>query len=227
MEIRGCQFPDDVYFDVDNDIWLKPISPSLVLLGVTSILSFVAGKIKKVNLREGVLFTKPGQSIATVESGKYFTAIRSPIDARVVEMNQNVVDHPSLLNDSPYLDGWIAKMEHVDRDLSSLSETYTSLMKANQATLKLEERINELKVHCFSRVPDDELHAVGLECSTTLVNLNELLKTRPVGTIVHIVSDDPLSDIEMIRWADQTKNELIETKIEGKIYHFIVEKKHN
>jgi glycine cleavage system H protein len=227
MQVQGCEFPDDVYFDVDNDVWLKPVSDTQMILGATTILSFVAGKITKINFKNDLAFVRSGQSIATIESSRYFGAIRSPIDARLIELNRKLADNPSMLNGSPYLDGWVAKVEYVKDTHSVFSSDGNSLLKGVEALSKLENRIKELRVHCFKKLPDDELLAVGLECAATLANLNELLKTRPVGTIVHVVSDDPLSDIEMIRWADRTKNELIETKIEDNLFHFIVEKKHS
>jgi TusA-related sulfurtransferase len=41
---------------------------------------------------------------------------------------------------------------------------------------------------------------------------------------VHVVSDDPFAEIEMVRWSDRSGNELVEAKQEGNLYHFIVEK---
>src|SRR5579883_2241450 len=57
-----------------------------------------------------------------------------------------------------------------------------------------------------------------------LVNLNDLLSRARIGTVVHIVSDDPTSDLEILRWSDQTGNEFLESRKEGNIYHFLVRK---
>jgi glycine cleavage system H protein len=227
MQVRDCEFPDDVYLDVEKDVWLNPLSERQVIIGVTSILSFVAGRIKAINLKKNLAFVKPGQSLATLESAKYFGAIRSPIEAKLIEFNSALTDKPRMINDSPYGDGWLAKMEPAEGIKSYLSKNGKGLMQGKEAASKLEKRIKELKVHCFKKLPDDELVAVGVECSATLSNLNELLKTRPPGTVVHVLSDDPFADIEMIRWSDQTRNELIETRTEGNLHHFIVEKRHD
>jgi glycine cleavage system H protein len=225
MEVADCEFPDDVYLDVENDVWLKPISENRLLLGITSILSFTAGRIRTFNPRSDLTIVTTGQSLATVESGKYFGAVRSPIDARVLEFNPRLLENPRLINDSPYKDGWIAKLE-VPKEMSLLrSKSDNHLLPSNRARPSLEERIRELRVHCFKKLPDDELIAIGVECSATLSDLNELLKTSEAGTVVHVASDDPFADIEMIRWSDQTGNELIETKSEGKLFHFLIEKK--
>jgi glycine cleavage system H protein len=228
MQIHDCEFPDDVYFDVSSDVWLRPLSERRAIVGATSILSFLAGRLKSVNLKNNLTFVKAGQNLATVESAKYFGAIRTPIEGKVIELNQILAEKPSTINDAPYSEGWVAKIETAESLSAYLSKNDGNrLLSGIEAIPKLEDRINEMKVHCFKKLPDEELVAVGLECAVTLVNLSSLLSSKPAGTVVHVVSDDPLADIEMIRWADQTKNALIETKTEGNLYHFIVEKTHS
>ena len=84
--------------------------------------------------------------------------------------------------------------------------------------------MRELKVHCFSNFPDHEMFEIGTECSAVLVKLNELLGASARGTIVHVVSDDNTAEIEMTRWSDQTGNEVLESRRESNLYHFIVRK---
>jgi TusA-related sulfurtransferase len=45
-----------------------------------------------------------------------------------------------------------------------------------------------------------------------------------IGEIVHVVSDDPTADIEMVRWSDETGQEVLESREEGNLMHFIVKK---
>ena len=66
---------------------------------------------------------------------------------------------------------------------------------------------------------------IGVECAAVLVKLNELLANSGAGTVVHVVSDDKSSDIEMQRWSDQTGNQILESRNEGSFYHFMVRKK--
>ncbi len=62
---------------------------------------------------------------------------------------------------------------------------------------------------------------IGVECLEVLVQLDELLARAPVGTVVQIVSNDLITDVEMIRWSDQTWNELLETRLNDDFCHFI------
>lgn len=219
MEVLYCDFPEDVYFDVEKDVWLKPISNDVARVGITTVLSFLAGHIQKIKLKTENSRVESGQSLATIESGKYFGAIRSPVSGKVMRFNCRIESEPRLANDQPYGEGWIVELEGFDQhDLSGL-------LKGKSAAKKLEARINELKIRCFKKMPDEQLVSVGVECSATLANLSEMLEKAPVGRVVHVVSDDPLAEIEMVRWSDQTGNELLETRVEGKLAHFLVEKK--
>lgn len=79
-------------------------------------------------------------------------------------------------------------------------------------------------VRCFKAYPDYEMWEIGVECAAVLVRLSELIERCAIGEIVHVISDDPTADIEMIRWSDQTGQEVLDTRQEGKLTHFIVKK---
>jgi glycine cleavage system H protein len=220
MQIQFCEFPDDVYYDVQNDEWLRPIPlESAAVIGLTSVFSNLVGRVKQIRIKQDVSAVRRGQLIATIESLKFFGAIRSPVDGRVVDTNSEVERNPRLANEYPYSEGWIAKIK------LARENAYSDFPKGKDAIEKMNRRISELKIRCFKKVPDEELISVGSECATTLVNLGELLKGKPQGTVVHVLTDDPFADVEMARWAELTKNQLVETRAEGNLHHLIVEKR--
>ena len=51
-----------------------------------------------------------GQAAAVVESVKAASDIYSPVDGEVVEINEALSGNPSLVNTSPYDDGWLFKV---------------------------------------------------------------------------------------------------------------------
>src|SRR2546426_1046762 len=57
-----------------------------------------------------------------------------------------------------------------------------------------------------------------------LAKLRELLTRVEVGAVVHLVTDDPTSPIEMVRWSDQTGQPVIDERREGNLFHFLVRK---
>lgn len=88
----------------------------------------------------------------------------------------------------------------------------------------LSKKIVEFHVRCFKVFPDHEMVEVGVECGAVLARLSELMLSVAVGTVVHIVSDDPTAYVEMVAWSDRTGNELVEWRREEELYHFLVRK---
>lgn len=218
MRVLNCDFPDDLYYDVENDVWFKPESDSTGRVGVSTVLSFLAGKIQKVKLRSELKSVSVGQSLGTIESATYFGAVRSPVDGTLSKLNSSLREDPKELNSSRFDAGWIAEYESYDKD--SLSRLYLG----EKAKEKLEARIKELRVKCFKLIPDEQLYSIGTECSTTLANLDEMFAKMPGGGVVHLVTDDPTADIELVRWKMRTGNELVEARKEDNLRHFIIRK---
>ncbi len=157
--------------------------------------------------------------MATIESVKYFGAVRTPLSGKLVEFNVSLENHPKLANDYPYREGWFVTMSP-----SKLGEELKALNNLQGAEEKIREQIRELRVRCFKAYPDHELWEIGVECAAVLVKLNELVDRIALNEVVHVVSDDPTADIEMERWADQTGNQLLESRTEGRLTHFTVKK---
>lgn len=218
MRVLNCDFPDDLYYDVENDVWFRANSESNSRMGISTVLSFLAGKILKVKLKSDLKTVSVGQSLGTIESATYFGAIRSPVAGTLSSLNPRLQEAPKTLNESRFDLGWVAEYESYDK--SSLSRLYYG----QKAKEKLEARIKEVKVKCFKMVPDDQFYSIGTECATTLASVNEMFANRPAGTVLHLVTDDQTADIELVRWTMRTKNELVEARKEDNLYHFIVRK---
>lgn len=55
-----------------------------------------------------------GDSLATIESVKAAAEVVFPVSGKVIEVNQDVVDSPETLNNSPYEEGWLVKVQVAD-----------------------------------------------------------------------------------------------------------------
>jgi glycine cleavage system H protein len=219
MNVDHCDFPDELYYDAENDVWMRQgdgPDKKMVRMGISSTLTFLAGKITLIKFRD-VTTVMRGQSLAIVESIKYYGAVRSPVSGRISRFNENLMQEPASLWKAPY-DSWIVEFGSIDGDLPD------SLLKGEQARAALLSRIKELRIRCFKLLPDEEMYSIGTECTTTLANLDELLVDKPPGYAVHLVTDDPTADIELVRWSMQTGNELVETRKEDNLFHFILKK---
>ena len=206
-------------YDLECNTWITSEDVGAVTIGVTSLLSAIAGKFTISRIRPEGTRIERGNSLGTLESLKFVGPIPSPISGVIAAANSDVVRRPKLLNDAPYTEGWIVKLKP-----RNFKEERALLSRAADVAEALEKKIAKFHARCFKAFPDHEMYEIGTECSAVLVHLNELLATVPVGDIVHLVTDDPTSYVEMVRWTDQTGHELVDWRQEGTLFHFIVRK---
>ena len=208
-------------YDPENNTWVTGEVSGIVTVGMTSLLSAIAGKLTAARVKPAGTRVGRGQSLGTLEGVKFVGPIPSPMSGTIVAVNDALIKRPKLLNDSPYIEGWIVKL----KPASFLVEKIL-LSKSIDAGETFKKRITETHARCFKAFPDHEMVEIGTECSAVLVHLNDLLKTVSVGDIVHLVTDDPTSYVEMVRWTDQTHHELVDWRKEANLFHFIVRKTH-
>jgi glycine cleavage system H lipoate-binding protein/TusA-related sulfurtransferase len=218
LKIDFCKFPDNLLYDVESGLWAES-RPEAVRIGITSLISWTAGAFYNVTFKSEGTSLRRGQVGGSTEGPKHFDVVRVPVSGVIVTTNTKLLEAPSLLNKDPYGAGWFMELRPTDeRELSLLQ----SLPEAEE---EIAGRIRELHVHCFEEFPDYEMFEIGTECSAVLVKLNELLSQNSSGTVIHLVSDDNTAPVEMHRWSDQTGNKVLETKVEGNLYHFIAKKR--
>lgn len=218
MQIEHCEFPEDALYDLENNVWVR-LQSNRAMLGITSIHAALAGKLNKITFKPLGSALRKRQSVATIESARYFGVVRTPLTGTIIEANDLLNTQPKLANDSPYENGWFVKIE------SSLApEEVKALQDLAAAQETIKSQITQLRVKCFKAFPDYEMWEIGVECAAVLVRLNELIERCSLGEVIHVVSDDPTADIEMERWSDQTGQSLLESRTEGKLTHFIVKK---
>lgn len=220
VEIGGCPVPEDRLYDLENDVWYLPEpTGELARIGLIGPLAWFAGPFRTVAFRPVTGTVGRGRSVATVESTRYTGAVRLPVEAVIVDRNQAIVERPRLLNDAPYDEGWVVRIQAPPaKGLPSGLETVAAI------AARLEERIRRQRIRCWPQTPDLELYEIGVECSAILTMLNEELRGRPAGEAVLLVTDDPTSPIEMVRWSDQTGHTLLAHRGEGTLHQFLVRK---
>ena len=113
-EVNNCVLPDDLYFWVENNVWIKVLDDGTVRVGMTDIAQTLAGSIIHCRPQKAGKEVKKGRSVATVESGKWVGPVKSPVTGMLVEANDQVEATPALLNRSPYKEGWICRIKPAD-----------------------------------------------------------------------------------------------------------------
>jgi glycine cleavage system H lipoate-binding protein/TusA-related sulfurtransferase len=219
MKIDYCVFPEGLLYDVENFVWVNVNLDKVVTIGITPILASIAGKLSAIKLKERGSQIEKGKSIATIESNKYFGIVRTPIRGKIIDVNESIVNRPKLANDLPYTKGWFAKIES-----SNIDEDLSGLQIIEKCYEKIASSIKQLRIRCFVAYPDHEMYEIGVECAATLTKLDELLSKIELGEIIHLVSDDQTADLEMIRWSEERGQSILESRLEGNLFHFIIKR---
>ena len=120
VKIEGNNFPDDLYFHRDH-MWVK-VEGGNARLGYNDWAQSVAGKLVNLSTRKAGRSVKAGKTLGTVESGKWVGPLKAPVTGEILELNEEVLKNPSLINEDPYGNGWVAviKAENLDAEVGEL-----------------------------------------------------------------------------------------------------------
>lgn len=111
--VRGCELPDDLLYDVDNHTWFSEVGDGTVKVGMTTIATALAGELVAFTPKKVGRKVKAGKSCATVESGKWVGPAKSMAAGEVIEVNTALEENPSMANDDPYAN-WMVKLAPED-----------------------------------------------------------------------------------------------------------------
>ena len=84
----------------------------MVVIGLTDFAQSELGDLVFVNLPEVDDTVTAGEALGDVESVKAVSDIFSPVSGTVCEINEELLDHPELINEAPY-DAWLIKVKDV------------------------------------------------------------------------------------------------------------------
>ena len=80
-------------------------------IGLTDYAVEQLGDIVFLELPEVDTEYKKGETFATIESVKAASEIYMPISGKIIEINEEAVDSPEILNENSYEKGWLVKIE--------------------------------------------------------------------------------------------------------------------
>ena len=112
--VRGCEIPEDRYYHVEHNVWLREEDVGIYSIGMTSYACSLSGEIVAITPKKAGKVVKKDRSCATVESGKWVGPVKVPVSGEIIKVNQRVIDDPSIINKDPYGQGWIALIKPED-----------------------------------------------------------------------------------------------------------------
>ncbi|MEJ2374629.1 MAG: glycine cleavage system protein H [Pseudolabrys sp.] len=112
--VRGCNLPDELLYDVENNIWYRDNNDGTVTLGMTAVAAAMAGQLVAFTPKKAGRKVDSGKSCATIESGKWVGPAKLAFNAEVVEVNDALTASPKTANADPYGEGWMLKVKPAD-----------------------------------------------------------------------------------------------------------------
>lgn len=104
--------PAGLHYTKDHE-WAK-VEGEVATVGITDHAQEELTEFVYVQLPKKGDQVKKGDVLAIVESVKNTADVYAPVSGEVVEVNSPVDDDPSLINKSPYVNGWLAKIKLKD-----------------------------------------------------------------------------------------------------------------
>jgi glycine cleavage system H protein len=101
--------PDDLLYTEEHE-WIQ-IEEDSATIGITDYAQQELGDVVYVELPEQGASLEVGQTFGSVESVKAVSEIYAPLSGTVSEINEKLEDAPETVNEDPYGDGWMIRLE--------------------------------------------------------------------------------------------------------------------
>ena len=106
--------PNDLLYTSDHE-WVS-VEGNVATIGITDFAQNELGDIVFVEFPELNSTLEKGQSIGSIEAVKTVADLYMPISGIVIAVNENLDKNPEVVNDTPYGDGWMVKIEIANQD---------------------------------------------------------------------------------------------------------------
>ena len=114
------ELPGDLRFTAEHE-WLRQEEDGSVTIGITDHAQAALGDLVYVELPEVDQELESGNEMAVVESVKAASDVYAPISGLVLEVNELLSDDPEKINEDPYGEGWIVRVQPGDDSVDTMS----------------------------------------------------------------------------------------------------------
>ncbi|MDX1618160.1 MAG: glycine cleavage system protein GcvH, partial [Balneolaceae bacterium] len=106
-------FPEELKYTREHE-WIRDNGDETATVGITDFAQSELGDIVFVELEEEGTEFEQDATFGTVEAVKTVSELYAPVDGKIVEVNEQLEEQPELVNDDPYGDGWMIRIELSD-----------------------------------------------------------------------------------------------------------------
>ncbi|MFD8237062.1 glycine cleavage system protein GcvH [Streptomyces sp. NPDC059696] len=118
--------PNELRYSKEHE-WLSAAEDGVSTVGITEHAANALGDVVFVQLPEVGDSVSAGETCGELESTKSVSDLYSPVSGEITEVNEDVVNDPSLVNSAPFEGGWLFKVRVTDEPVDLLSaDEYTA-----------------------------------------------------------------------------------------------------
>jgi glycine cleavage system H protein len=126
------EYPTELRYTKDHE-WVR-VEGSRARVGITDYAQDALGDVVYVDLPEIGAEVTADKAFGEVESTKSVSDVFSPVSGTIVERNPLIDEHPELVNEQPYGDGWLIAIDLSDpSQLDALMDSvaYSTLVEGS------------------------------------------------------------------------------------------------
>ncbi|MER6454739.1 glycine cleavage system protein GcvH [Streptomyces sp900105245] len=112
--------PQQLRYSKEHE-WLSAAEDGVSTVGITEFAANALGDVVYAQLPEVGSTVEAGETCGELESTKSVSDLYSPVTGEITEINEDVVNDPSLVNSAPFGGGWLFKVRISDEPADLLS----------------------------------------------------------------------------------------------------------
>jgi glycine cleavage system H protein len=133
--IGDYEFPDELYYDQDHS-WVR-VEDNVATIGLSMFGQDLAGEIVYVEMPRIGREVAKGEAFMSMESGKWVGRVKAPVSGKITAANEELEWESTTVNEDPYGEGWLAKLElgdpsELDGLMKAGSDEFAALIAAER-----------------------------------------------------------------------------------------------
>ena len=136
--VRGCNFPDELFYDVQHHVWYEPADDGFVRAGITQVGVALAREVIVFTPKRAGNSFEQARAFATVESAKWVGSVRAAFEGVVVSTNEKAMKNTALINSDCYGEGWMLLVKPANENWRAGLVTGNAIAEAYEAWMESE-----------------------------------------------------------------------------------------
>lgn len=128
------KIPKELKYTATHE-WVRFEDDGTLVVGITEYAQLQLGELVFVDLPDIGILVHASDEACVIESVKAASDVYSPVSGKIIEVNEDLEESPSLVNSDPYHDGWLFKIDPSDtEELNELldDEAYAEYLEEDE-----------------------------------------------------------------------------------------------